>query len=136
MAFQGKGPETMSIASARGLVSRAMTEVQAVDPAEAVNLRGDPGVVLVDVRETAERERHGVVPGAVHAPRGFLEFVLDPESPMHDPALDPSKRLVFFCASGARSALAAKTAKDMGYADVANMVGGFGAWAQFGGPVE
>ena len=91
---------------------------------------------LIDVREPAEWQA-GHIPGAVHVPRGLLEFKADPSLPAaHEKALDPAKKLVVYCASGGRSALAAKTLKDMGYPDVANMLGGFGGWSQAGKPSE
>ena len=78
----------------------------------------------------------GAIAGAVAAPRGFLEFIADPTSPMHNPALSSGKRLVVYCASGGRSALATKTLQDMGYAEVANLTGGYQAWTGTGGPTE
>jgi rhodanese-related sulfurtransferase len=76
------------------------------------------------------------MPGAFHCPRGMLEFWIDPESPYHKPVFAQDKKFVFFCAGGWRSALAAKTAKDMGLTPVAHIDGGFGAWKKAGGPVE
>ena len=84
--------------------------------------------VLVDVRETIERETDGQIPGSVHAPRGLLEFHADPESPIHNDVLHPERRLVLYCGSGGRSVLAAKTLQDMGFADVASLAGGYAAW--------
>ena len=91
--------------------------------------------VFVDVRERAEHSA-GAIAGAVAAPRGFLEFIADPASPMHNPALSAGKRLVIYCASGGRSALATKTLQDMGYSQVANLTGGFQAWIEASGPTE
>ncbi len=90
--------------------------------------------MFVDVRETREVEQ-GKVPGAVHVPRGLLEFMADPASPMHNPALSSGKRLVVYCATGGRSALAAKTLQDMGIANPVNMLGGFAAWRTAGGDI-
>ena len=90
----------------------------------------DHGVVLVDVRETVELDREGTIPGAVHVPRGLLEFQADPESPIHNDALDPESRLILYCGTGGRSALAAKTLIDMGYSDVASLAGGYAAWRE------
>jgi rhodanese-related sulfurtransferase len=92
-------------------------------------------VVFLDVREAEERVR-GYIPNSVHAPRGFLEFMADPESPMHRPGIVTDKTLVIYCASGGRSALAAKTLQDMGYPKVCSLVGGLAAWKEAGGPVE
>ncbi len=91
---------------------------------------------LVDLRDVRELQREGRIPGALHCPRGMLEFWLDPESPYHKPALGGDRKLVFFCAAGWRSALATKTAQDMGRANVAHIDGGFTAWREAGGPVE
>lgn len=88
----------------------------------------DAGAVLVDVRETVERERDGGIPGSVHAPRGLLEFQADPESPAYNDALQPEDRIILYCGTGGRSALAAKTLLDMGYDNVASLGGGYAAW--------
>jgi rhodanese-related sulfurtransferase len=116
--------------------ANAVIETMAVrDALEAVD-EGD--VLFVDVRETVERNESGGVAGSVHAPRGFLEFMADPESPMHKPELMSGKLLVLYCASGGRSAFAAKTLIDMGYDPdrVCHMAGGFSAWKEAGGPTE
>ncbi len=88
----------------------------------------DDETVLVDVREAIERENDGVIPGSVHASRGLLEFLADPESPNHNEALDPEFRLILYCGTGGRSALAAKTLLDMGFTNVASLAGGYAAW--------
>lgn len=126
----------MAIKSAKDMVAAANAAVAKLTVDEAAGLVGSADVVFVDVREPAEWQA-GHVPGAVHVPRGLLEFKADPALPAaHDKALDPGKKLVVYCASGGRAALAAKTLKDMGYPDVANMTGGFGAWSQAGKPSE
>lgn len=112
--------------------ANAAVEVTSVDQAEA--LVGRPDVQFVDVRETSEWDK-GHVPGAVHVPRGLLEFQADPSTPSFKPELE-GKKLVVYCAAGGRSALAAKTLKDMGYDGVVNMQGGFTAWSQAGKKVE
>lgn len=88
----------------------------------------ETGAVLVDVRETVEREREGAIPGSVHVSRGLLEFQADPESPSYRSELQPDRRLILYCGTGGRSALAAKTLLDMGYSDVASLAGGYAAW--------
>lgn len=93
-------------------------------------------VTLVDLREPAEREQTGSVPGAVEAPRGMLEFWADPTTPYHRQEFDPNKRVILHCASGGRSALAAATLQEMGYTDVAHMDGGITAWKEAGLPTE
>ncbi|MCH9019699.1 MAG: rhodanese-like domain-containing protein [Proteobacteria bacterium] len=118
------------------LIAEANSVIETITVPQALTLVGDPGVQFVDVRETAERQQSGTIQGAVHAPRGFLEFHVDPESPMHNPALSAGKRLVLFCGSGGRSALAAKTLHDMGVANVCHIAGGFAAWRDGEGPTE
>lgn len=126
----------MSIRSAQEMVNEADAAVETLSAEQAVGLIDDSDTVFVDVRDTTEQQNTGTITGAVHAPRSFLEFMADPASPRHVAALSDGKRLVVFCASGSRSALAAKTLKDMGYRDVAHVAGGFGALAKAGGPVS
>lgn len=90
----------------------------------------EPEAVLVDVRDQAEREREGFIPGSLHASRGMLEFHADPESPMHISALKPERSIILYCGTGGRSALAAKTLVDMGFQNVRSLAGGFAAWKQ------
>ncbi|MCY4406485.1 MAG: rhodanese-like domain-containing protein [Rhodospirillaceae bacterium] len=115
------------------LIGEALAEIASISVDEALALVDGGDAVFVDVRERAEHDA-GAIAGAVAAPRGFLEFVADPTSPMHNAALSSGKRLVIYCASGGRSALAAKTLQDMGYSEVANLTGGFQAWTEAGGP--
>ena len=117
------------------LIGEALAEVSSISVDEALALVDGGDAVFVDVRERAEHDA-GAIAGAVAAPRGFLEFIADPTSPMHNAALSSGKRLVIYCASGGRSALAAKTLQDMGYSGVANLTGGFQAWTEAGGPTE
>jgi rhodanese-related sulfurtransferase len=105
-----------------------------VDDVKAMAGRAD--VVLVDIRDPRELEREGRMPGAFHCTRGMLEFWIDPESPYAKPVFQEDKTFVFFCAGGWRSALAAKTAHDMGLKSVAHMRGGFGEWKNQGGAVD
>ena len=125
-----------TIKSVMSMVEAAKREIEEIPAAEAVQLAGRDDVVLVDIRDIRELGRDGKVPGAFHAPRGMLEFWIDPASPYFKPVFGEDKRFVFFCAGGLRSALAAKTAQDMGLKPVAHVVGGFGAWKKAGGPVE
>jgi rhodanese-related sulfurtransferase len=120
----------------KALLAEAEALVETVPATEAVALAGRDDTVLVDLRDPRELEREGRIPGAFHCPRGMLEFWIDPESPYHKPVFAEDKRFVFFCAGGWRSALAAKTAHDMGLRPVAHVGGGFTAWKQAGGPVE
>lgn len=118
----------------KDLLAEANAVVDVIAVHDAVDLQGGDEVVFVDVREPEERAR-GTIPNSVHAPRGFIEFIADPAGPMHNPAFASGKRLVLFCGTGARSAMAAKTLMEMGFGDVANMAGGFQAWTQAGGAV-
>jgi len=118
------------------MVEAAKREIEEIEAAEAVKLAGRDDVVLVDIRDIRELARDGKVPGTFHAPRGMLEFWIDPDSPYFKPVFGADKKYVFFCAGGLRSALAAKTAQDMGLKPVAHIAGGFGAWKKAGGPVE
>jgi rhodanese-related sulfurtransferase len=114
--------------------ANATVETLEVEAVQAMLARED--VVLVDLRDPRELEREGKMPGAFHCPRGMLEFWIDPESPYAKPQFQQDKQFVFFCAGGWRSALAAKTAQDMGLKPVAHMRGGFGAWKKAGAPIE
>ena len=120
----------------KALVAEADAVVAAIEVAEARALVGKDDVVFVDLRDPRELEREGRMPGAFHCPRGMLEFWIDPESPYHKPVLGQDKRFVFFCAGGLRSALAGKTAIDMGLKHVAHLKGGFSAWKKAGAPVD
>ncbi|MGH1478430.1 MAG: rhodanese-like domain-containing protein [Geminicoccales bacterium] len=84
--------------------------------------------LLLDVRETVEREQDGHIPDSIHLPRGLLEFHADPESPVYNEALASDRPMILYCGTGGRSALAAKTLHDMGYANVASLAGGYEAW--------
>jgi len=118
------------------LVAAAEREVETLNVTDAVALHGRPDVVFVDIRDIRELNREGRVPGALHCPRGLLEFWVDPQSQYHKPVFAEDKRFVFFCAGGLRSALAAQTVQRMGLKPVAHVRGGFGAWREAGGPVE
>ena len=120
----------------RALLEEADRVLQAISTNELAGMLGREDVVVVDVREAEEREKNGRIPGSVHAPRGNLEFYADPESPFHKPEFAADKFFVTHCASGWRSALAAKTLKDMGFAKVTHLAGGFKAWKAANLPVE
>lgn len=110
------------------MLAEANAVIETVSVQDLVYMLDDPDTVLVDVRETVERENDGLIPGSVHAPRGMLEFQADPDSPVYNTSLDPDARLVLYCGSGGRSALAAKTLVDMGFREVASLAGGYQAW--------
>lgn len=118
------------------LVVEANSQVKAVPAAEAVQLINDSATVFVDLRDSAELQQQGKIPGAVHANRGMLEFLIDPASSYHNPVFSSGKKLLFYCAGGGRSALAASTAQTMGLNNVSHLAGGFKAWKQAGGPTE
>ena len=118
------------------MLAEANAVIETIDVQHALKLAGDPSVQFVDIRDGAEVAASGMVPGAVHAPRGLLEFIADPESPMHKAELSAGRKLVLYCASGGRSTLAAKTLVDMGLTNVCHVAGGFGAWNAAGGPVQ
>lgn len=118
------------------MLDEAKKAIEEIEPKDAVKLAGRDDVVLVDIRDPRELERDGKVPGAFHCTRGMLEFWIDPDSPYYKPIFGEDKKFVFFCAGGLRSALAAKTAQDMGLKPVAHVIGGFKGWKEAGGPVE
>jgi rhodanese-related sulfurtransferase len=119
------------------LCAEAEAQIETVTVEQAMALRKDPNVQLVDIRDIRELWREGGIPGAYHAPRGMLEFWVDPGSPYFKPVFgDENKEYVLFCGAGWRSALAAKTLQDMGMDNVAHIDGGFTEWRKQGAPVE
>jgi rhodanese-related sulfurtransferase len=132
-ATEGK---IMAIRPVRDLVAEAKTHINSltVDQARAMADAGQ--ALLVDIRDPRELHREGRIPGAFHAPRGMLEFWIDPASPYHKPELATDRTLVLFCASAWRSALSVKALQDMGVENIAEIEGGFGAWRDAGAPIE
>ena len=126
----------MPITPVKTLVAKARDVIVTLpqDRAEAMVEAGE--ALFVDIRDIRELDREGRIPGAIHAPRGMLEFWVDPESPYFKPVFGEDKRFVFFCAAGWRSALATHAVQQMGLAPVAHVAGGFGAWREAGGPVD
>ena len=122
----------MSVAD---MISAARERVEHLSPDQVAAELGSPDVVLVDVREPGEQLVDGVIPGALAAPRGMLEFHADPASPYHLDALAPDRRVIVHCKSGARSALAAAALADLGYTRVAHLDGGIVGWREAGQPV-
>jgi len=118
------------------LCAEAEQEIETLTVDQVMALKDDPQVQLVDIRDIRELWRDGAIPGALHSPRGMLEFWVDPESPYHREEFASGKKFVFFCAGGLRSALAAQSVHRMGLAPVAHMRGGYGAWKKAGGPTE
>jgi rhodanese-related sulfurtransferase len=119
----------------KDMVAEANAVVDHAPAAELLHLHGDDGVTFVDLRDPRELERDGMIPGAFHCPRGMLEFWIDPESPYAKPPFQTGKRLVFYCASGWRSALSARVAHEMGLRTVSHITDGFSGWKAAGGPV-
>ncbi len=121
----------------RALVDEAMAQVSTYSVDEVKARLADPQVQIVDIRDVRELEREGTVPGALLAPRGMLEFWVDPASPYFKPVFgDEGRQFILFCGAGWRSALAAKTLQDMGMTNVAHIDGGFAEWQKQGAPTE
>jgi rhodanese-related sulfurtransferase len=116
------------VAAAKQCVDNLMVDQTAAELAGGEAL-------LVDLREPEERAQHGVIPGAVHGPRGMLGFYADPTSPYHRLEFEPGRRVILHCASGGRSALAAAALQELGYGRVAHLDGGLMAWREAGLPV-
>ena len=120
----------------RTLVDEAMAQVTTYSVDEVRARLHDPKVQIVDIRDPRELEREGTVPGALLAPRGMLEFWVDPDSPYFKPVFaDEGKEFILFCGAGWRSALATRTLQDMGMTNVAHIDGGFSAWKKAAAPM-
>lgn len=117
------------------MVADARARIEEIETKDLINMVDDPNVVIVDIRDIRERQRTGFIPGSVHAPRGMLEFWVDPESPYLKEVFGEDRKFVFHCASGWRSALSVATLNDMGF-EAAHLKEGFSTWADQGGPVE
>jgi rhodanese-related sulfurtransferase len=130
-----QGIELMKIGYKK-LIEEAEKHIDAINIDEVEALIGDEGTVIVDIRDIRELQREGKVPGAIHAPRGMLEFWVDPDSPYHRDVFAQAKNYVFYCASAWRSALATHTVKQMGMDNVCHMAGGFSAWKEAEKPIE
>jgi rhodanese-related sulfurtransferase len=117
------------------LIEEARAEIENLPVGDAQMAHGDTDTVFVDIRDVRELEREGMIPDAFSAPRGMLEFWFDPESPYHKKIFSSGNRLVFYCTSGWRSALATQTAQKMGLENVCHIDGGFNAWKEAGGEV-
>lgn len=125
----------LKISSAR-MVAAARARIDEIETADLLAALDDPNTVIVDIRDVRERHRSGFIPGSVHAPRGMIEFWVDPESPYYKDIFGrDGARYVFHCASGWRSALTVATLQDMGF-DAAHLKDGFSDWVKAGGPVE
>lgn len=118
------------------LVAEASARIKTIDVAEAQAMLGKPEVVFVDIRDVRELEREGKIPGAFNAPRGMLEFWVDPESPYYRDVFAEGKTFVLYCKSSWRSALATAALEDMGLSQVCHIAGGYTAWLGAGAPIE
>lgn len=125
-----------SMKSAARMVTEARARIVNLTPEQVATEIREGRPLLVDLREADERARTGTLPGAIHAPRGMLEFRADPSSPYHRSAFDPSRRVISYCASGGRSALAADLLGGMGYTNIAHLDGGIKARREQGHPIE
>ena len=118
----------MTIKSSQNLVEEALKEVNTISPDEALKKLNDKNCNLIDIRDIRELQNSGKVENSLHIPRGMLEFWMDPTSAyFKEGKIDMGKEIVLFCAGGLRSALGAKSLKDMGYENVSHIEGGFGA---------
>ena len=123
-------------AGIKELIAEAEKHIDTISVDEAEGMLNDDGVVFVDIRDVRELWREGKLPGATHAPRGMLEFWVDPDSPYHRDIFAADKKFVFYCASAWRSALATRTVQQMGMDRVCHVTGGFTAWKEAGKPIE
>ena len=112
----------------QALIAEALSKIETLNLEQANALLGDADTSFIDIRDIRELEREGMLPGALHAPRGMLEFWVDPESHYYKPVFGEGKRLVLYCASAWRSALATETLQRMGVPRVCHIAGGFTAW--------
>ena len=120
----------------KNLVAEANALVTTIPIQEAIAKVEDSNIVFVDIRDVRELERDGMIPGAFHAPRGMIEFWVDPDSPYYKEIFGSGKTFYFYCASAWRSALATRVVQEMGLENVAHIEGGFGNWKKSGGPVS
>ncbi|WP_187431134.1 Sulfurtransferase [Roseobacter fucihabitans] len=116
------------------MVAAARARIEEIETADLITMLEDPNVVVVDIRDVRERQRGGFIPGSFHAPRGMIEFWVDPDSPYFKDIFAQDKKFVFHCASGWRSALTTATLQDMGF-EAAHLKEGFSTWEKHGGPV-
>ena len=122
--------------SAAEMVTQARAKIEEIETPDLITMMDDPNVIIVDIRDIRERQRSGYIPGSFHAPRGMIEFWIDPESPYNkDIFAQEGKKYVFHCASGWRSALTVATLLEMGF-EAAHLKEGFSMWEKQGGPVE
>lgn len=119
----------------KNMVAEAKSKINEIDAKEAIKLFNDENVIFIDIRDIRERQKLGFIPGSFHAPRGMLEFWIDPESPYFKDIFNTNKKYIFHCAAGWRSALAVSTLKDMGF-EASHITDGFSGWVNEKGPIE
>ena len=119
----------------KSMVAEAKSKINEIDAKEAIKLFNDENVIFIDIRDIRERQKLGFIPGSFHAPRGMLEFWIDPESPYFKDIFNTNKKYIFHCAAGWRSALAVSTLKDMGF-EASHITDGFSGWLNEKGPIE
>jgi rhodanese-related sulfurtransferase len=122
--------------TAAHLVAEAKAHVAGLSPQEVASELERGEALLVDIRETEERSEHGTIHGAIHVPRGMLEFAADPTSAYFRPEFDPERPVMLFCVSGSRSALAADVLHALGYTRAVYLIGGLKAWQEDGQAIE
>ena len=119
----------------KNMVAEAKSKINEIDAKEAIKLFNNENVIFIDIRDIRERQKLGFIPGSFHAPRGMLEFWIDPESPYFKDIFNTNKKYIFHCAAGWRSALAVSTLKDMGF-EASHITDGFSGWVNEKGPIE
>ena len=117
------------------MVAKARARITEIETPDLKEMLDDPNVVIVDIRDIRERQRSGFIPGSFHAPRGMIEFWVDPDSPYFKDIFAQDKKFIFHCASGWRSAITTATLQDMGF-EAAHLKDGFISWEKAGGPIE
>lgn len=117
------------------LVAEAKAGIEEIETQDLIAMMDDPKLLIVDIRDVRERQRLGFIPGSYHAPRGMVEFWVDPDSPYFKEVFGEDRKFVFHCASGWRSALTVATLKEMGF-EAAHLREGFSTWEKHGGSVE
>ena len=126
----------MPIESVKKMVEAAKAEIDNISPEEAARRAAEDGALIVDIRDVREMQRDGAIPGAMHAPRGMLEFWVSPDSPHPKEIFPEDREIVLCCAGGMRSALSTKTLKDMGMEKISHIETGFGGWKADDMPIE
>ena len=119
----------------KNMVAEAKSKINEIDAKDAIKFFNDENVIFIDIRDIRERQKLGFIPGSFHAPRGMLEFWIDPESPYYKDIFSTNKKYIFHCAAGWRSALAVSTLNDMGF-EASHITDGFAGWVEEKGPVE